>query len=57
VFAANGWGDTLGTPFGLGAVVIVEIVFTALLVFVVLGTTTEATPSASAASPPDSRSP
>lgn len=44
VFAANGWGDTLGTPFGLGAVVIVEIVFTALLVFVVLGTTTEGYP-------------
>lgn len=44
VFAANGWGDTLGTPFGLGAVVIVEILFTALLVFVVLGTTTEGYP-------------
>lgn len=44
VFAANGWGDTLGTPFGLGAVIIVEILFTALLVFVVLGTTTEGYP-------------
>jgi aquaporin Z len=45
VFAANGWGDTLGTPFGLGSVIIVEILFTALLVFVVLGTTTEGYPS------------
>lgn len=44
VFAANGWGDTLGSPFGLGAVIIVEILFTALLVFVVLGTTTEGYP-------------
>lgn len=45
VFAANGWGDTLGSPFGLGAVIVVEIVFTALLIFVVLGTTTEGYPS------------
>ena len=45
VFAANGWGDTLGSPFGLGAVVIVEILFTALLVFVVLGTTSEGYPT------------
>jgi aquaporin Z len=40
VFAANGWGDKIGSPFGLGAVIVVEIVFTALLVFVVLSTTT-----------------
>lgn len=45
VFAANGWGDTIGSPFGLGAVVVVEILFTALLVFVVLGTTTEGYPT------------
>jgi aquaporin Z len=44
VFASNGWGDTLGTPFGLGSVVVVEIVFTAILVFVVLGTTSEGYP-------------
>ena len=30
VFAANGWGDTLGTPFGLGSVIVVEIIFTAI---------------------------
>jgi aquaporin Z len=40
VFAANGWGDKIGSPFGLGAVIVVEIVFTALLIFVVLSTTT-----------------
>ena len=39
VFAANGWGDHINSPFGLGSVVIVEIVFTAILVFVVLSTT------------------
>ena len=45
VFAANGWGDEIGSPFGLGSVIVVEILFTALLVFVVLGTTTEGYPS------------
>lgn len=40
IFAANGWGDKIGSPFGLGSVIIVEIVFTALLIFVVLSTTT-----------------
>lgn len=45
VFAANGWGDHLGSPFGIGSVIVVEIVFTALLVFVVLSTTTEGYPS------------
>lgn len=39
VFASNGWGDTIGSSFGLGSTVVVEIVFTALLVFVVLTTT------------------
>jgi aquaporin Z len=40
VFAANGWGDEIGSSFGLGSAILVEIVFTALLVFVVLATTT-----------------
>jgi aquaporin Z len=40
VFAANGWGADIGSQYGLGSVVVVEIVFTALLVFVVLSTTT-----------------
>ena len=44
VFASNGWGDTLGVPFGLGSVIIVEILFTAILTFVVLGTTGEGYP-------------
>ena len=39
VFASNGWGDKIGSPYGLGAVIVVEIVFTALLIFVVLSTT------------------
>ncbi len=45
VFASNGWGDDINSPFGLGAVIIVEIVFTAILIFVVLSTTTEGYPS------------
>ena len=45
VFAANGWGDHIGSPFGIGSVIVVEILFTALLVFVVLSTTTEGYPS------------
>lgn len=40
VLAANGWGDKIGSSFGLGAVIVVEIIFTALLIFVVLSTTT-----------------
>jgi aquaporin Z len=44
VFASNGWGDELGVPFGLGAAIVVEVVFTALLVFVVLSTTTKGYP-------------
>jgi aquaporin Z len=39
VFAANGWGHQIGSPFGLGSVIVVEIVFTSILVFVVLSTT------------------
>jgi aquaporin Z len=45
VFAANGWGDEIGSRFGLGSVVIVEIVFTAILVFVVLSTITKGYPT------------
>jgi aquaporin Z len=44
VFAANGWGKDIGSPFGLGSAIMVEIVFTALLIFVVLSTTTEGYP-------------
>jgi aquaporin Z len=40
IFAANGWGADIGSAYGLGSVIVVEIVFTALLVFVVLSTTT-----------------
>ena len=45
IFAANGWGDKIGGRFGLGPVVAVEIVFTALFVFVVLTTTTNGFPA------------
>ena len=45
VFAANGWGDDIGSPFGLGSTIVVEVVFTALLVFVVLSTTTVGYPT------------
>ena len=45
VFASNGWGDTLGSPFGLGSVIVVEILFTAVLTFVVLGSTSEGYPA------------
>ena len=45
VFAANGWGDEIGSSFGLGSAMLVEIVFTALLVFVVLSTTTVGYPT------------
>jgi aquaporin Z len=45
IFAANGWGDKIGSAFGLGSTIGVEVVFTALLVFVVLASTTEGYPS------------
>jgi aquaporin Z len=45
IFAANGWGDKIGSQYGLGSVIVVEIVFTALLVFVVLATTTVGYPT------------
>jgi aquaporin Z len=38
-FAANGWADHSPTNYGFGAMVVVEIVFTALFVFVILSTT------------------
>jgi len=44
VFASNGWGDKIDSLFGLGAAILVEIVFTALLIFVVLSTTTKGYP-------------
>lgn len=46
VFASNGWGDTIDSGFGLGSVIVVEILFTALLIFVVLSTTTAGFPPA-----------
>ena len=44
IFAANGWGADIGSPFGIGSAIVVEIVFTALLIFVVLATTTRGYP-------------
>ena len=44
VFASNGWGDAIGSPFGLGSVAVVEVLFTAIFVFVVLATTTSKYP-------------
>lgn len=38
-FAANGWAQISPNGYGLGAVIVVEVVFTALLVLVVLATT------------------
>jgi aquaporin Z len=38
-FAANGWGANMGSGYGLGATIVVEVVFTALLVLVLLGST------------------
>jgi aquaporin Z len=40
-FASNGWGKLSPTGYGLGAALVVEVVLTALLVFVVLMTTTK----------------
>lgn len=45
IFAANGWGSKISSPFGIGSAIMVEIVFTALLVFVVLSTTTVGYPT------------
>lgn len=45
VFAANGWGSKINSDFGFGSMLVVEIVFTAVLVFVVLSTTTVGYPT------------
>src|SRR5215212_5115733 len=45
IFAANGWGSDIGSRFGLGSTIVVEIVFTALLVLVVLATTSVGYPT------------
>lgn len=45
VFAANGWGEKIGSSHGIGAAMLVEVVFTALLIFVVLSTTSKGFPS------------
>jgi aquaporin Z len=45
VFAANGWGSKINSDFGFWSMLVVEIVFTALLVFVVLSTTTVGYPT------------
>lgn len=44
-FAANGWAQLSPGGYGLGAAIIVEVVFTALLVVVVLGTTNRRFPA------------
>jgi len=38
-FASNGWGELSPGGFGIGAAIVVEIVFTAIFVFVILGVT------------------
>ena len=38
-FAQNGWGEWSPAGYGLGSAIIVEIVFTAVLMFVILSTT------------------
>ncbi len=45
-FAANGWGDFSPGGYGFAAMVIVEILFTAVLVFAVLSTTHRSFPAA-----------
>src|SRR5262245_26726489 len=40
-FAANGWGSKILSQYGVGSAIAVEVVFTALLIFVVLSTGTE----------------
>jgi len=45
-FAANGWGDFSPGGYGFAAMVIVEILFTAFLVFAVLSTTHRSFPAA-----------
>lgn len=38
-FASNGWGDLSPSGFGIGAAIIVEVLFTAIFVMVILGAT------------------
>jgi aquaporin Z len=38
-FASNGWGDLSPSHFGIGGAIIVELLFTALFVIVILGVT------------------
>jgi aquaporin Z len=45
VFASNGWGSKIQSAYSLDSTIVVEIVFTALLVFVVLSTTTVGYPT------------
>ena len=45
VFAANGWGEKINSNSTLGAAILVEVIFTALLVFVVLSTTGKGYPA------------
>ena len=45
-FASNGWAQLSLGGYGLGATIVAEVVFTAILVVVVLGTTTERFPGA-----------
>ena len=51
VFAANGWGADIGSNFGLGSTIVVEMIFTALLIFVA-STTTKGYPVGFGVSPP-----
>ena len=44
-FASNGWADASPTGRGFGSMVIAEVVFTAILVFVVLSTTNKKFPA------------
>ena len=45
VFAANGWGEKIGSNSNIGMAMLVEVVFTALLIFVVLSTTGKGYPA------------
>jgi aquaporin Z len=51
VFGANGWGTNINSAFDIGPMIVVEIVFTALLVFVVLLATSRLAPAGFAGIP------
>ncbi|MDL9980348.1 aquaporin [Microbacterium sp. ASV49] len=38
-FASNGWGDLSPSHFGIGGAIVVELLFTAIFLFVILGVT------------------